>query len=64
MQRPARDNEARGNKGHFFRGASSVVVAPNGDTFVRDGHGANTNDRVVKFDNIGKQIATWARQDN
>jgi len=32
-------------------------------TFIGDGHGANTNDRVVKFDKIGKQIATWARQD-
>jgi sugar lactone lactonase YvrE len=45
----------------FFRGASSVVVAPNGDIFVGDGHGANTNDRVVKFDKTGKQIATWGK---
>jgi hypothetical protein len=36
------------------------VLAPNGDTFVDDGHGANTNDRVVKFNMTGKQIATWA----
>jgi len=35
------------------------VVAPNADTFVRDGHGANTHDRVVKLDKTGKQIATW-----
>jgi hypothetical protein len=39
MQRPARDNEARGTKDTFFKGASSVVVAPNGDIFVVDGHG-------------------------
>jgi streptogramin lyase len=50
-----------GNAEGFFRGASSVVVAPNGDIFVGDGHGANTNDRVVKFDKTGKQIATWGK---
>jgi sugar lactone lactonase YvrE len=50
-----------GNAEGFFRGASSVVVAPNGDIFVGDGHGANTNDRLVKFDKTGKQIATWGK---
>jgi len=44
----------------LLHGASSVVVAPNGDIFVGDGHGGNTNDRVVKFDKTGKQIATGA----
>jgi hypothetical protein len=39
MQRPARDNEARGTKDTFFKGASSVVVAPNGDIFVVERHG-------------------------
>jgi streptogramin lyase len=50
-----------GNAEGYFRGASSVVVAPNGDIFVGDGHGNNTNDRVVKFDKTGKQIATWGK---
>jgi len=50
-----------GNAEGFFNGASSVVVAPNGDIFVGDGHGGNTNDRVVKFDKSGKQIATWGK---
>jgi sugar lactone lactonase YvrE len=50
-----------GNAQGFFNGASSVVVAPNGDIFVGDGHGGNTNDRVVKFDKTGKQIATWGK---
>ena len=50
-----------GNAEGFFNGASSVVVAPNGDIFVGDGHGGNTNDRVVKFDKTGKQIATWGK---
>jgi sugar lactone lactonase YvrE len=50
-----------GNAEGFFNGASSVVVAPNGDIFVGDGHGGNTNDRVIKFDKTGKQIATWGK---
>jgi len=50
-----------GNAEGFFNGASSVVVAPNGDIFVGDGHGGNTNDRVVKFDKTGKQILTWGK---
>jgi hypothetical protein len=32
-----------GNAEGFFNGASSVVVASNGDIFVGDGHGGNTN---------------------
>jgi sugar lactone lactonase YvrE len=50
-----------GNAPGFFNGASSVVVAPNGDIFVGDGHGGNTNDRVVKFDKTGKQLTTWGK---
>jgi sugar lactone lactonase YvrE len=50
-----------GNAEGYFRGASSVVVAPNGEIVVGDGHGNNTNDRVVKFDKSGKQIATWGK---
>jgi sugar lactone lactonase YvrE len=50
-----------GNAEGYLRGASSVVVAPNGDIVVGDGHGTGTNDRVVKFDKTGKQIATWGK---
>jgi hypothetical protein len=64
MQRSARDNEARGNKKHILQGRKQRRGTATGDTFVGDGHGANTNDRVVKFDKTGKQIATWARQGN
>ena len=32
-----------------FNSPSDVVVAPNGDIFVADGHGEKTNDRIVKF---------------
>ena len=42
-----------------FNAPSAVLVAPNGDIFVGDGHGGNTNSRIVKFDRDGKFIKTW-----
>jgi hypothetical protein len=44
-----------------FNAPSAVVVAPNGDIFVADGHGGNTNARVVKFAKDGKFIKTWGK---
>ena len=38
-----------------------VVVADNGDIFVADGHGANTNNRVVKFSSDGTFIMSWGQ---
>jgi len=45
-----------------FNAPSAVLVAPNGDIFVADGHGGNTNARIVKFDPTGKFIKTWGRK--
>ncbi len=42
-----------------FNAPSAVLVAPNGDIFVGDGHGGNTNSRIVKFNRDGKFIKTW-----
>jgi DNA-binding beta-propeller fold protein YncE len=46
-----------------FNSPSDVVVAPNGDIFVADGHGdfpvPHTNDRIVKFSKDGKFIKAW-----
>jgi streptogramin lyase len=42
-----------------FNAPSATLVAPNGDIFVADGHGGNTNARIVKFDKTGKFIKTW-----
>jgi hypothetical protein len=36
-----------------------LYVAPSGDIFVADGHGGNTNARIVKFSPDGKFIKTW-----
>ncbi len=42
-----------------FNMPSSVLVAPNGDIFVGDGHGGESNARVVKFSKDGTFITTW-----
>ena len=42
-----------------FNQPSDVLVAPNGDIFVVDGHGSEGNNRVMKFDSDGDFIKTW-----
>lgn len=42
-----------------FNAPSDVLVAPNGDIFVADGHGGDTNARIVKFDGTGKFLTAW-----
>jgi DNA-binding beta-propeller fold protein YncE len=44
-----------------FNMPSAVLVAPNGDIFVGDGHGGMSNARVVKFAKDGKFIKTWGK---
>jgi DNA-binding beta-propeller fold protein YncE len=50
-----------GNGPDYLSAASSVVVAPNGDIYVSDGHGTGTNDRIVKFSKDGKFITAWGK---
>jgi DNA-binding beta-propeller fold protein YncE len=45
-----------------FNAPSDVLVAPNGDIFIADGHGGDTNARIVKFTNDGKFIKAWGRR--
>ncbi len=42
-----------------FRQPSDILVAPNGDIFVADGHGAGGNNRIVKFSSDGTFIKAW-----
>tara|TARA_B100001146_G_scaffold224868_1_gene244647 strand:+ start:888 stop:2453 length:1566 start_codon:yes stop_codon:yes gene_type:complete len=44
-----------------FRQPSDVLVAPNGNIFVVDGHGAAGNNRVVKFSSDGTFIMEWGQ---
>lgn len=43
-----------------FNKPSDVLVAPNGDIFIADGHDAQSNARIVKFSPDGKFIKAWA----
>jgi sugar lactone lactonase YvrE len=45
-----------------FNQPSDILVAPNGDVFVADGHGGNSNARIVKFSKDGTFIKTWGRK--
>jgi DNA-binding beta-propeller fold protein YncE len=45
-----------------FNMPSDVLVAPNGDIFVADGHGEKTNARIVKFTSDGKFIKAWGKE--
>src|SRR6266705_566600 len=51
-----------GNGPDTFGPPSDVLVAPNGNIFVADGHGGNTNARIVKFAPDGKFIKTWGHK--
>ena len=46
----------------YFNRPSGVAIARNGDIFVADGHGGDSNARVVKFSKSGKFITAWARR--
>ena len=42
-----------------FNSPSAVLVAQNGDIFVGDGHGGDSNARIVKFSTDGSYILEW-----
>ncbi len=44
----------------FFFQPNDVLVAPNGDIFVGEGHGGG-NARMFKFDKTGKLLKTWGK---
>ena len=45
-----------------FNQPSAVAIAPKGDIFVADGHGGNSNNRIVKFTKDGKYIKAWGKK--
>src|SRR5579871_1971743 len=46
----------------MFNAPTDVAVAANGEIIVSDGHGGNTNARIVKFTSGGKFITAWGRR--
>jgi len=54
--------KGKSGKGKYqFNGPSDVLIAPNGDIFVADGHGAGGNNRIIKFNSKGKFLKTWGK---
>jgi sugar lactone lactonase YvrE len=51
-----------GNGPDTFNRPTDVLVAPNGDVFVSDGHGGPSNARIVKFTGEGKFIKAWGKK--
>jgi sugar lactone lactonase YvrE len=45
-----------------FNAPSDILIAPNGDIFVADGHGGDTNARIVKLSKNGKFIKAWGKK--
>ena len=50
--------EAGAGADHFTK-PSDILVAPNGDIFVADGHDAGGNNRIVKFSSDGTFLMEW-----
>ncbi len=48
-----------GDGNDVFSKPSDVLVAPNGDIFVADGHEPDGNNRIVKFDSEGNYLMQW-----
>ena len=48
--------------GHYvFNAPNDVLVAPNGDIFVADGHNPSTDNRIVKYNSRGEYLLEWGR---
>ena len=45
-----------------FNRPSAVTTGPNGDIYVADGHGGESNARIVKFSAQGKFITAWGKK--
>lgn len=48
-----------GDDHSHFNKPSDVLVAPNGNIFVADGHDAGGNNRIVKLNSKGEYLAEW-----
>ena len=51
-----------GDSNDVFNRPSDVLVAPNGDVFVADGHGGASNSRIVRFSGDGRYLNSWGRK--
>ncbi len=63
LMRLGTDGGAREPNGYFWQ-PNAVLVAPNGDIYVAEGHasGPDANARILKFDRTGKLLASWGKK--
>lgn len=50
-----------GSGRYFFNAPNDVLVAPNGDIFVADGHTPGTDNRIVKYTSQGDYLMQWGK---
>ncbi len=50
-----------GNGDYEFNSPSDIAVAENGEIFIADGHGQDSNNRVMKFSSDGTFIKSWGK---
>lgn len=43
----------------YFNAPNDVLVAPNGDIFVADGHNPSVDNRIVKYNSKGEYLMEW-----
>ncbi len=51
-----------GHSNELFNRPSAVTVAPNGDIYVADGHGGESNARVMKFAQDGRFLKSFGKK--
>lgn len=51
-----------GNATDTFNRPSAVTTGPNGEIYVADGHGGESNARIVKFSKDGKFVKAWGKK--
>ena len=51
-----------GDGNYEFNQPSSVLVAPDGNIFVGDGHGGASNSRIMKYSASGEFLTSWGSQ--
>lgn len=57
--------KVQGGRGsEFFYQPNDILVAPNGEIYVCEGHASSdsSNARILKFDKAGKLIASWGKK--
>jgi DNA-binding beta-propeller fold protein YncE len=50
-----------GDQPGYLDQPSDIAIAANGDIFIADGHGGQSNDRIVKYSKDGKFVKAWGK---